>query len=167
MLRRVDRVVEPVCAATLCGIVVVLFVAVVFRYALNRPLGWPEEVARLGLVWLTFLGAYVAFRRAAHIRVDFLVKQMSARAQRRLTIVANLLMALVIALLIREGVTYATTFFGDPSPYLRFPIGIQYLALPVAGVLWLLALAAATRSAVAGRQATPAGPAEHTGADAE
>ncbi|MBI4504092.1 MAG: hypothetical protein HY691_01035, partial [Chloroflexi bacterium] len=53
------------------------------------------------------------------------------------------------------------------SPYLRFPIGIQYLALPVAGALWLLALAAATRSAIAGRPAGPAAPTDRTSADAE
>lgn len=150
MLRRLDRVVEPVCAAILLAIVLVLFVAVIFRYALNRPLGWPEEVARLGLVWLTFLGAYLAFRRGAHIHVDLLVMKLSGRARLRLALVGNLLMALAIALLIREGVTYATAFFDDPSPYLRFPIGLQYIALPVAGIGWLLALAARTRAALEG-----------------
>lgn len=167
MLRLVDRVIEPACAATLCTIVVVLFVAVVFRYGLNHPLGWPEEVARFGLVWLTFLGAYVAFRRGAHIRVDFLVKQMSLRAQRRLGVVANLLVALLIALLIREGAHFAATFFGDPSPYLRFPIGLQYLALPIAGVLWLLALAVSTKAAWTGRSTDRASAIDRAGGDAE
>jgi TRAP-type transport system small permease protein len=161
VLRRFDRVVEAICAALMLEIVVVLFVAVVFRYAINRPLGWPEEVARGSLVWLTFLGAYLAFRRGAHIHVDLLVRKLPARGRLRLALVGNLLMALATALLIREGVTYASTFFDDPSPYLRFPIGLQYLALPIGGLGWLLALAARSGSALkggpeAGEEAQPA-----------
>ena len=161
MLRRFDRVVEAICAALMLEIVVVLFVAVVFRYAINRPLGWPEEVARGSLVWLTFLGAYLAFRRGAHIHVDLLVRKLPARGRLRLALVGNLLMALATALLIRDGVTYASTFFDDPSPYLRFPIGLQYLALPIGGLGWLLALAARSGSALkggpeAGEEAQPA-----------
>ena len=151
MLRRVDRVVEPICALLILVIVAVLFVSVVFRYVLNRPLGWTEEVARFDLVWLTFLGAYVAFRRGAHMHIDLAVAKLSTNARRRLSVTVSLLMALVIAVLIREGVRYAGTFFGDPSPYLRFPIGLQYAALPVAGVLWLLALGALIRAALRGK----------------
>lgn len=151
MLRRLDRfVVEPICAALLLTITIVLFVAVVFRYGLNRPLGWPEEIARLSLVWLTFLGAYLAFRRDAHIHVDLAVKKLSPRAQLRVALTGNLLMALATALLIREGVTYATSFFDDRSPYLRFPIGLQYLALPIGGLGWLVALAARSGRAIKG-----------------
>lgn len=142
MLRRLDRVAEAICAVLLLTMVTVLFVAVVFRYVLNLPLGWPEEIARGSLVWLTFVGAYLAFRRGAHIHVDLLVQKMSVRWRQRLALMGNLLMALATALLIREGVTYAVAFFDDPSPYLRFPIGLQYIALPIGGVGWLLALAA-------------------------
>ncbi len=140
MLRAIDRIIEAACAAIILTIVLVVFGSSVFRYILVKPLGWAEEVARLGLVWVTFLGAYVAFRRGAHIEIDMVVSRLSVRARRRLGLVTNLLMALVIAVLVREGIRYARTFFDDPSPYLRFPIGIQYLALPAGGLLWLLAL---------------------------
>lgn len=150
MLRRIDGLVELVCAVLLLELVLVLFVAVVFRYVLARPLGWPEEVARFSLVWLTFLGSYLAFRRGAHIHVDLLAMRLAARGRRRLALVGNLLMALATALLVREGITYASTFFDDPSPYLRYPIGLQYLALPVGGLGWLLAIAARLGGVVRG-----------------
>ncbi|MBI3967669.1 MAG: TRAP transporter small permease [Chloroflexi bacterium] len=147
-MRHVDRIVEPLCALLLLAIVLVLFVGVLFRYAFNLPLGWTEEIARFGLVWMTFLGAYLAFRRGIHMHIDLAVAKMSARARSRLHVVGNLLMAVLIAILIRAGVQYAGEFFGDPSPYLRFPIGLQYVALPLAGILWLLALAVRTKAAV-------------------
>ena len=40
------------------------------RYVLHRPLAGADEVATLGLVWLTFLGGAVAQRRQAHPRVS-------------------------------------------------------------------------------------------------
>ena len=161
MLRAIDRIVEAACAAIILTIVLVVFGGFVFRYVLIKPLGWAEEVARLGLVWVTFLGAYVAFRRGAHIDIDMVVSRLSARARQRLGLVTNLLMALVIAVLVREGISYAKTFFDDPSPYLRFPIGLQYLALPAGGVLWLLALFVRSRGLLKpekpGEQAADAG----------
>ena len=161
MLRAIDRIVEAACAAIILTIVLVVFGGFVFRYVLIKPLGWAEEVARLGLVWVTFLGAYVAFRRGAHIDIDMVVSRLSAVARQRLGLVTNLLMALVIAVLVREGIRYAKTFFDDPSPYLRFPIGLQYLALPAGGVLWLLALFVRSRGLLKpekpGAQAADAG----------
>jgi TRAP-type C4-dicarboxylate transport system permease small subunit len=40
------------------------------RYVLHRPLAGADEVATLGLVWLTFLGGAVAQRRQVHPRVS-------------------------------------------------------------------------------------------------
>lgn len=155
MLRILDRVIEALCATSMVVIVVSLFLGVIFRYVINRPLGWPEEVARMALVWMTFLGSYLAFRRGAHIHVDVFVSKLSHRARLGIALAGNLLMALSIALLIREGVVYATTFFYDPSPYLRFPIGLQYFALPIGGIGWLLALAVRTRQDLKGAPPEP------------
>jgi hypothetical protein len=41
---------------------VVVAVQVFFRYVLNQSLFWSEELARYLLVWLSFLGASVAYR---------------------------------------------------------------------------------------------------------
>lgn len=42
------------------ALIVALTIAqVFFRFALNSPLVWSEELARLLLVWVTFIGAAV------------------------------------------------------------------------------------------------------------
>ena len=45
-------------------------VQVFFRYVLNHSLFWSEELARYFLVWLTFLGASVAYYRKVHPGID-------------------------------------------------------------------------------------------------
>jgi tripartite ATP-independent transporter DctM subunit len=59
-------------ATILTMVVVVVSVAagVFCRYVLNRPLAGADEIATLGLVWLTFLGGAVAQRRHAHPRIS-------------------------------------------------------------------------------------------------
>src|ERR1700710_1502613 len=49
--------------------IVILFAGVVARYGLHRPLIWSDELASILFLWLAMLGAAVAFRRAAHMRM--------------------------------------------------------------------------------------------------
>jgi hypothetical protein len=59
-------------ATVLTMVVVVVSVAagVFCRYVLHRPLAGADEIATLGLVWLTFLGGAVAQRRHTHPRIS-------------------------------------------------------------------------------------------------
>ncbi len=51
-----------------------VFTQVVFRFVINKPLAWSEELAIYCLVWLTFLGAAYAMSLKAHIGVDFFIE---------------------------------------------------------------------------------------------
>lgn len=53
----------------MAGMAVMLAAQVVFRYVLNSPLAWTEELSRLSVVWLTFIGAAIATREGSHITV--------------------------------------------------------------------------------------------------
>lgn len=76
---------------TLCGagMAVVIGLQVFFRYALNDSLFWSEELGRMLLVWLTFCGAAVAYRRGAHIGVDALTMRLARPARRAAAILAQ------------------------------------------------------------------------------
>ena len=56
---------------TIVGVLAVILIAAVFyRYALNNAIAWSEEGSKYLMVWLTFLGAPIALRHAAHINID-------------------------------------------------------------------------------------------------
>ena len=74
-------------------IVVLTLVQVFARYVFNSPLLWSEELARLLLVWVVFLGAAVVCWDGRHLNVD----TFFVRAPPRLRFVlraANALIAL-------------------------------------------------------------------------
>lgn len=53
--------------------VVILFAGVVARYILHRPLTWSDELASTLFLWLAMLGAVIAVRTNAHMRMTALI----------------------------------------------------------------------------------------------
>ena len=76
----VDRAIDRGCAVVE-GLLAVLMVAmvgmvlgnVILRYAFGTGIVVSEELSRMGLVWITFIGAVVAWWRGLHLGVDTVV----------------------------------------------------------------------------------------------
>lgn len=60
-------------------IVILTLVQVFARYLLNSPLLWSEELARLLLVWVVFLGGAVVCWDGRHLNVDTFFTRSSSR----------------------------------------------------------------------------------------
>lgn len=63
-------------------IIVVCFLAVVFRYVLNNSLTWAEELARYLFVALTFLGAAYVVPRNGHVSMDAIYLSLPEKARK-------------------------------------------------------------------------------------
>ncbi|MCP4399908.1 MAG: TRAP transporter small permease [bacterium] len=139
MKKRLDQGIDCILAMILAAMTVIVFTQVFFRYVLNSPLAWPEEVARLMIVWLTFLGGYMALREKKHIGFNLLVKKLAPKTQQIVTIAGKVLIILFLLVTIKEGVLFAKKFANVPMPYTQFPIGkVAYTVFPISGVLMLL-----------------------------
>ncbi|NYT76946.1 TRAP transporter small permease [Alcaligenaceae bacterium] len=60
----------------------VIFANVVLRYAFGSSLSWAEELARYGVIWITFIGGSVCVYRRLHIAVDIWGEHLSYRVNR-------------------------------------------------------------------------------------
>ncbi|MBK9081376.1 MAG: TRAP transporter large permease subunit [Rhizobiales bacterium] len=76
--RALGRLVEIVAAALVAAEVVILLAGVVARYALHRPLTWSDELASTLFLWLAMLGAVIAVRMNAHMRMTAAIGMLSA-----------------------------------------------------------------------------------------
>lgn len=79
--RLIGAVVEPAAAALIVIEVAILATGVVSRYVLHNAQTWTDELATILFLWLTMLGAVVAYRRGEHMRVGAFVRRASPQTQ--------------------------------------------------------------------------------------
>ena len=122
-----------------------IIVYVVFcRYALSFTPRWSEEIPRLLLVWVTFIGAVSAFVRNTHLcagLTDLMVKP--GRLRTFLALLARLATFLFLIVVFWSGWKITVLTWSHETTVLSWPSGLAYLALPVTAVDAFVALVAA------------------------
>ncbi|HLT76919.1 MAG TPA: TRAP transporter small permease subunit, partial [Ferrovibrio sp.] len=63
---------ENVLAAMLVGMFAVFLLQIAFRYLLNLPIGWTNEVSTVLWIWLVLWGAAFVIREEEEIRFDLI-----------------------------------------------------------------------------------------------
>ncbi|MDR3412997.1 MAG: TRAP transporter large permease subunit [Formivibrio sp.] len=61
--------------------VLIIFISIIWRYALNEPLDWAEEIARALMVTIVFLGAATSMKRGRHLGVDLFLAWLPSYAR--------------------------------------------------------------------------------------
>ncbi|MCR9288316.1 MAG: TRAP transporter small permease [Bacteroidetes bacterium] len=128
----IDRVV-----AILFGVIVsLMLIAIVFRYVLNSSLYWSDEIVRYLFVWLTFLGAAIAIRDKAHIRVDFFANKLPFRFRKIVKRLDDVLLLSFLLFITIGGFIWVFQLSGSYSPALSLPLNwLFYAALPTTSLI--------------------------------
>jgi TRAP-type C4-dicarboxylate transport system permease small subunit len=138
---RINRIVCGFLTVIFSIMVIVVFAQVIFRYSLEQPLAWSEEVARYMFIWATFLGASVAFYENTHINVTYFTDHIAnVRARALVMLVADMASMTFLGMYVYEGFVVSRRVFmlGQFSPSMEWlPIGLVYLAIPV-GSLFMM-----------------------------
>lgn len=151
-IRALESLVRNLAAGFLSLVVIVVLVGVVARYVLNISLPWSEEVARLLLVWLTFLGAAAATAQRSHIRVDTIYARFNGRRRKVIEATSILLSLLTLVLLIWASRGLFGPSAATVSPGSGIQAGWTRIALPIAAFLMIVFLLIQLRDVVRGRQ---------------
>src|ERR1700745_4034329 len=113
--------------------------AVFTRYVLNSAASWPEPLAVLLTIVLTFIGAAAAYRPNLHMNVSYFADQLPARHRRLLDLLVQLLMALIAVFMIIWGALLVeVTWHNTIADFPFLSVGITYLPIPIGGVCLLL-----------------------------
>lgn len=104
----------------------VVFLQFFTRYVLNDSVAWTEEIARYLLIWLTFVGASISFRRGTHIGVEVLQHFMPETFVRPLRFVLDIMTVGFLALLCWFSISITERMHIQTMTVIEWPMSIVY-----------------------------------------
>lgn len=119
----------------LIAIILCVQYQVVGRYVYNDTPTWAEGLALQLVLYVTALGVAVGVRDAGHIGLESLVSLLPESLRLKIEVLIHALVALFGAIMVWSGWNWAVLKWTDIKPMLGVPVGMDYLALVVAGAL--------------------------------
>ena len=137
----VERLAAYPCIAATGAMTVVVILGVVFRYVLQSPLSWSEEVARYLMIWAASLAISIGIMRREHLGITFLISRIPLTAQKYVALLVNLGVLWFLWVLTKFGYFMALEGQTQLSPALaKYRINMMWSlsAIPVAGALAII-----------------------------
>jgi len=138
------RVVEMAAAFLLALDLVVVSGSVLSRFVLDAPLAWADDVARVLLLAVSFLGAAAALAHGENVGVTFFVDRLPLRARRIVDATVGVLIVIVAAAffwysaMLFESTRGQTVGAGIPQEAFFGPMCIAGAAMTIFGLGQLL-----------------------------
>ncbi len=136
----IGHAVEWLCALAIVVEVCLLSAGVFFRYVLRHSIVWSDELATILFLWLSLLGAVIAYRRGEHMRMTALLRAAGGRARAVLETVSATVVALFCAGMLPPALTYLQQEQTDLTPALSLPRSYVAASI-VVGLALILVLA--------------------------
>ncbi len=151
--KTIGKTVEVVAATLIAVEVAILLAGVISRYWLHTPLVWSDEVASLLFLWLSVLGAVIAFRRGEHMRMTALVAKLSPQGRTLADTLAIVASLGFLVMQVPAAFRYAHEEAAILTPALEISAAWRASALPVGLALMAVITLLRLLRQTSGRQA--------------
>ena len=99
---------------------------IAFRYLLNHPLGWTDEVTVLCWVWLVLWGAAFILSDRDEIRFDIVYGLVSEQTRRTFTVISSLALVVLFIISLPASWNYVLFMKREKSAYLGMRFDYLY-----------------------------------------
>lgn len=124
--RWLRRRAEDVSVALLSIMFAVFIIQVFFRYILNDPVGWSEEVIITAWLWVVLWGSAFVLRESEEIRFDILYSNVSENTRRILNAITGIVLIVAYVASLPAAYRYVSFMKVERSAYLHVPINWMY-----------------------------------------
>lgn len=144
MLAAIDRYFEEImCTVALSLVAGCVMLQVILRYVFAAASPWAEELAVYGMIFAVYLGASMATRDRAHIRITLLVNALPRKLQVVSVVLADVMWLGFMIFLTWQSVLYTKLLF--EVTYISPGLGIEQkwvqIFLPMAMCLMMFRIA--------------------------
>jgi C4-dicarboxylate transporter DctQ subunit len=146
-LRILDRLEEIIIASLIAAATLLIFVAVLQRYAIGVPLlypifyginiTWAQELCIYMFVWMAKFGAAYGVRTGIHVGVDVIVNMLQPKYQRKVIMFGLMAGAFFTFVVGSMGAKFIVELYptDQVSPDLEMPRWIIFLCVPLGSYL--------------------------------
>ncbi len=129
--RAIDRAAEAVVVAALFGELLLVLANVLARVVFRESFLWSDEIARLVLSILAFIGGAVAYRRRDHAQVRLILNLVPKRVERVCLALADVVVFFVSGLIAVVSIEFVAASWAERTPILQVPAALIAMPLPI------------------------------------
>jgi TRAP-type C4-dicarboxylate transport system permease small subunit len=123
---RLRKWADYVAVALIATMFISFLLQIVFRYFLNRPLGWSEEVIVLCWLWGVLWCAAFVLSDHEEIRFDIVYEVVPKRIRRSFTVISSIALILLLAISLPATWQYVVFMKREHSAYLHMRFDALY-----------------------------------------
>lgn len=139
-LRIINKITEWMAVLATIVMTVSVLLLVFFRYVLNLPINWAQELSVFAMMVAAMAGVACTFYARKHVAVSVIVGLFPAPVQAAMNAVARIITILFLGLITYQGIQLAQAAMGQISPTVGVPIGYIMLSVPVGAAISILYL---------------------------
>jgi TRAP-type transport system small permease protein len=133
--RRLNWVVERVCALLMATLVLVIWFEVLQRYVLHLGFTWGEEFSRYVMIWAALLAVPVGAFRREHIGLEFILNALPPPRRRLLRLALDLIGLAFFLFLFAYGIGMASGGRTQYAAIFGMTMVVPFASVPVCGLL--------------------------------
>lgn len=138
-VRLLRKAADVVAVALIATMFVSFLLQIFFRYVLNRPLGWTEEVTVLCWVWVVLWTAAFILSDREEVRFDIVYGAVPPPVRRVFTLVSSVALVILLAWSLPATWKYVTFMKREHSAYLHMRFDLLYSIYLVFAVACIVA----------------------------
>lgn len=122
----------------MAALVVLTFIQVVARYVMSSPFTGTDQLARICMAWVTFMGAAVAVRKNTNIRIDSIEQLLPDAVRKTIFLIFDVVLFILLSVLTFKA--YELTQIGSTQDIIATPFSyaVMYASILVGSMLMLL-----------------------------
>lgn len=134
---------ENILALMLVGMFAAFILQIVFRYLLNLPIGWTNEISVILWIWLVLWGAAFVLTEGEEIRFDLFYASAKARTRRYMLLASGISIVALYAFSFPAIYDYVTFMKVEKTAYLKirfdwlFSVYLIFAIATIVRYLWL------------------------------
>lgn len=126
-----EKIIDWLSVILLSGIFILGIAQVFWRWVLNDPIVWSEELIQLTYVWICYLGWTIASRKDSHIRITALINRLPYKAQKWMQVFNHIVCILFSVLMVVYGIKLIGAGMKRTAVSIALNYGVVYTMGPI------------------------------------